>query len=92
MILNHFNSLVAEQRGQPVAGDGGRGTKSSVGGDGAGHNIVASLGGDSGVDSAADLGLQSGDDSGNQVRLVEGRRRLAAGGKGRLSVGVAVSV
>ena len=90
MIFNCFNCLVAEQRGQPVAGDGGSGT--SVGGDSAGHNIVASLRGDGGVDSAVDLGPQSGDDSGNQVRLVDGRRRLAAGGKGRLSVSVAVSV
>lgn len=80
-----INNLVAEQRGQSVSGNGARGTESSVGGDSAGHNIVASLGRDSGVDSTADLGLQSGNDSGNQVRLVDSGRGLA-GGDGGLAV------
>ena len=80
-----INNLVAEQRGQSVSGNRARGTESSVGGDSAGHNIVASLGRDSGVDSTADLGLQSGNDSGNQVRLVDSGRGLA-GGDGGLSV------
>jgi hypothetical protein len=83
--LQLINNLVAEQRGQPVAGNGAGGAKSSVGGNSAGHNVVASLGGDGGVDSAADLGLQGGDDSGNQIRLVDGGRGLA-GGDGGLSV------